>query len=100
VICLDHCGFADLVTNECGIKVYPGSADEITSGLIAALCTLYQDEPLRRRLAQGAIRRSRDYSWHGKMASLSQVYNLALQSQSRSTREDPISITPSGTTAI
>ena len=44
VVCLDHCGFADLVTDECGIKIYPGSAEQIASELADALCTLYRDE--------------------------------------------------------
>jgi glycosyltransferase involved in cell wall biosynthesis len=78
VICLDHCGFADLVTDECGIKIYPGSADQIASELAGALCALYLDEALRQRLAQGAIRRSRDYSWQAKMESLDEIYRMAI----------------------
>jgi glycosyltransferase involved in cell wall biosynthesis len=78
VVCLDHCGFADLVTDECGIKVYPGSAGQIVSDLSDALRTLYRDEALRRRLAQGAIRRSRDYSWQAKMESLDEIYRMAI----------------------
>jgi glycosyltransferase involved in cell wall biosynthesis len=74
VVCLDHCGFADLVTEECGIKVYPVSAHQIISDLSEALRTLYRDETLRRTLAQGASQRSRDYLWSNKMAALDRVY--------------------------
>lgn len=74
VVCLDHCGFADLVTEECGIKVHPGSAHQMISGLSGALSRLCRDESQRRRLAKGAIRRSRDYSWSNKMATLDRVY--------------------------
>jgi glycosyltransferase involved in cell wall biosynthesis len=81
VVCLNHCGFADLVTDECGIKIQLGSLRQISSDFADALRTLCRDEALRRRLAQGAIRRSRDYSWHGKMESLNKVYRLALKSQ-------------------
>lgn len=78
VICLDHCGFADLVTDECGIKIYPGSVGQIISDLADALTTLYRDEPLRQRLAKGALRRSRDYSWSSKMTILDRVYADAI----------------------
>ena len=74
VVCLDHCGFADLVTVECGIKINPGSVDQIISDLADALWTLCRDEGLRRALAQGALARSRDYSWSNKMAALEKVY--------------------------
>jgi glycosyltransferase involved in cell wall biosynthesis len=74
VVCLDHCGFADLVTGECGIKIQLGSLRQISSDFANALKTLYRNEALRLRLAQGAIRRSRDYSWSNKMAALDRVY--------------------------
>ena len=83
VISLDHCGFADLVTKECGIKIYPGFAKQIASDLASALTTLYRDEPLRRRLSQGAILRSRDYSWHSKMKALDRIYQHSLGSSIR-----------------
>lgn len=74
VISLDHCGFADLVTEECGIKIYPGSGVQIANDLSVALLTLCRDEPLRRYLAQGAIRSSQAYSWQAKMKILNDVY--------------------------
>ena len=74
VVCLDHCGFADLVTDECGIKIHLGSLRQISSDIADALRALYRDETLRRALAQGAIQRSRNYSWSNKMAALDRVY--------------------------
>jgi glycosyltransferase involved in cell wall biosynthesis len=80
---LDHCGFADLVTDECGIKVYPGSARQITSDLSDALRTLYRDETLRRGLAQGAVLRSKDYLWSNKMTTLGKVYDEVMSQQEK-----------------
>lgn len=74
VVCLDHCGFADLVTEECGIKVYPGSEKQIVADFARAIKTIYENEPLRWKLAQGAIRRSTDYSWSSKRAALDELY--------------------------
>jgi glycosyltransferase involved in cell wall biosynthesis len=81
VVCLDHCGFADLVTDECGIKVLAGTEEQIISDLSDALRKLYWDEPLRRTLSKGALRRARDYTWPNKMATLDQVYDSVLSSK-------------------
>jgi glycosyltransferase involved in cell wall biosynthesis len=74
IVCLDHCGFADLVTDNCGIKVYAGGEEQIISDLAKAIKKLYLDEPLRRNLARRALQRSQDYSWPNKMAALDRVY--------------------------
>jgi glycosyltransferase involved in cell wall biosynthesis len=79
VVCLDHCGFADLVTHDCGIKVYAGTEEQIISDLANALRKLYEDEALRRKLAAGSLQRSRDYSWPNKMTALDRVYAAATQ---------------------
>lgn len=81
IVCLDHCGFADLVTDDCGIKVFPGSARQIISDLANALLILWRDEDRRQRLAEGALRRSQDYAWQKKMESLNQIYVRAIQAQ-------------------
>jgi len=77
IVCLDHCGFADLVTPECGIKVRVGSVGQIASDLAAAVSSLCRDENYRQQLAWGALRRSADYSWQKKMDTLDEVYSLA-----------------------
>ena len=78
IVSLGHCGFADLVTKTCGIKIYPRSAGQIVSEFAAALSTLYRNEPLRRQLAKGAVVRSRDYSWQAKMDILDRIYDTAV----------------------
>jgi glycosyltransferase involved in cell wall biosynthesis len=62
VVTLNHCGMADLVTDECGIKVDVVSVDQIVRDLSLALLRLMDDETLRRRLSQGALLRSLDYA--------------------------------------
>ena len=100
VVSLDHCGFADLVTDSCGIRVYPSSQRQIISDLADALCTLYRDEALRRRLSQGALIRSRDYAWQRKMDHLNEVYTRTLRSQSHPTGEDQRDMAPTTDIAI
>ncbi|HWA96667.1 MAG TPA: glycosyltransferase [Terracidiphilus sp.] len=79
VICLDHCGLADLVTEDCGVKVHPGSQAQIVRDFARAIETLFCNEPLRRSLAQGALLRSHEYSWQRKLDRLNEVYGQALQ---------------------
>jgi glycosyltransferase involved in cell wall biosynthesis len=83
VVTLNHCGMADLVTDECGIKVDVVSVDQIVRDLSLALLRLMDDETLRRRLSQGALLRSLDYAWGKKLASLNEVYAQALRSCSQ-----------------
>lgn len=78
IITLDHCGFADLVTAECGIKIPPHNSEQIISDLTVALQRLSDDEPLRFSLAQGAIERSQEFSWLRKMEKINTVYRLAI----------------------
>jgi glycosyltransferase involved in cell wall biosynthesis len=87
IISLDHCGFADLVTEQCGIKIYPGSVEQIVSEFSQALHTLYADEVFRMRLAIGAIKRSRDYSWQAKMEHLDEIYRMVTLSNVSDTLE-------------
>lgn len=89
ILCLDHCGFADLVTNECGMKVHPGYIPQMVRDFAMAITRLHQDEAFRFRLARGAIRRSRDYSWEGKLAELDEIYLDAVAQHSTEASEKP-----------
>ena len=84
IVCLDHCGFADLVTSRCGIKIPTVSVRKIVAGLADALISLYNDEDLRSKLAQGAVVRSQAYSWQSKMTALEEVYRIAIGTGERS----------------
>ena len=43
VVCLDHCGFADVVDETCGIKVPVTTPARVVSGLATAIHRLAQD---------------------------------------------------------
>jgi glycosyltransferase involved in cell wall biosynthesis len=77
VVTLDHCGFADMVTEDCGIKIPLRSVEQLVSDFAIALKTLNDDEGLRWSLAQGAQKRRQAYSWRRKMETLDEVYSLA-----------------------
>jgi len=74
VICLDHCGFGDVVTSDCGIKVPVTTPRKVSLGIARAIDQLYADEIYRRRLAAGALRRADEFSWERKMETLNRIY--------------------------
>lgn len=73
VVCPDHCGFKDAITPESGIKVPASSKRQIVEGIRDAIVSL-NDEPVRIRLACGALDRSREFEWDRKGRLASEVY--------------------------
>ena len=73
VLCPDHCGFTDAITAECGIKVPAQSRRGLISGLRDGIVRL-DNEEVRFRLAEGALRRSRDFGWDLKAKAVSEIY--------------------------
>lgn len=70
----DHCGFADVVTKECGIKIAVQTPRQFAADLVAATMLLANDEEKRRRLAKGALRRIHDFSWENKARKVNLIY--------------------------
>jgi glycosyltransferase involved in cell wall biosynthesis len=79
VVCPDHCGFADVVNEHCGIKIPIGNVREFETGLSRAIVAIARDETMRRRLAEGALLRARDYSWEAKAEAIDRVYDRVLR---------------------
>ena len=78
VICPDACGFANVVTPDCGLKFPVESPRQVIADLAAAIERLAADEPERRRLAAGALRRILDFSWEKKAAAVDEIYQRAV----------------------
>lgn len=74
VICPDHCGFADVVTEECGIKIAVKTPRQLITDLATAIMLLEKDEEKRRRLAKGALQRIKDFSWEHKARQVDLIY--------------------------
>jgi glycosyltransferase involved in cell wall biosynthesis len=79
IICPDHCGFSDAVTDDGGIKLSITSVVEFELSLGRAISDLLFDEEWRRRLAAGALRRARTFSSEVKAEAINRVYNSAMQ---------------------
>ena len=78
VICPDHCGFADVVTGECGIKIAVHTPRQFVADLTSAIELLAKDEKKRRNLAKGALRRIEDFSWEKKARQVDLIYRRIL----------------------
>jgi glycosyltransferase involved in cell wall biosynthesis len=79
IICLEHCGFADVVTPDCGIKIPLSSPRQVTIDIERAIDKLWSDEAYRQKLAIGALKRAREFSWEKKMETLNDIYAKKLQ---------------------
>lgn len=81
VIALDHCGFSDVVTPECGIKVPVDNPDQVIRDIAKSITRLWFNEGLRRNLAKGALRRVQDFSWEKKAEKINEIYERAVAAQ-------------------
>ena len=73
VICLDHCGFSDVVDETCGIKIPVGKPEDVIRSFAEALHRL-QDASLRKQLSDGAGKRAAEYAWTKKQAVINRLY--------------------------
>ncbi len=74
VVCLDHFGFRDVVDANSGIRIRPGSMDQIIEDFATALQTLAHDEDARYAMAMAARAASTRLTWPHKAAALAEIY--------------------------
>jgi glycosyltransferase involved in cell wall biosynthesis len=78
VICPNHCGFADVVNDQCGIRLPIGSPRKFIEQLELAILWLLAEENIRCGMAAGALVRSRDFTWDAKASQLQTIYESKL----------------------
>ena len=79
LISLDHCGFSHVVNDTCGIKIPVTNPKEAINDFTIAIEKLYNDEALRYQLAEGALKRSKDFSWDKKIIHLNNIYKSLVE---------------------
>jgi glycosyltransferase involved in cell wall biosynthesis len=80
IICLDHCGFAHVVTPECGIKIPVTSPRQVAAEIAGCIKKIWEDEAWRQGLSSGALLRARDFSWENKAKQIGEIYKKVLGS--------------------
>jgi glycosyltransferase involved in cell wall biosynthesis len=78
VICLDHQGAHDFVTEQCGIKIPVTTPKQVIGGLRDAIAALARDRDRRRQLSAGAAARAEQYLWSRHGERLAAIYRLVL----------------------
>ena len=82
VIAPKHCGFADAITEGCGVLIPVTTPQQYLSQTAMAIETIAKDEALRVALAQGALERAASYDWTRKVDELSAIYEMKLVEES------------------
>ncbi len=95
VVCLDHQGVRDIVTEDCGIKVPPTDPPSVIRGLRDAIVTLASDAELRRRLGAGARERAREYLWDHQGERMWSIYRRVLGQETPEAAALASSVAPS-----
>ena len=79
VVCQERSGMADMVTNECGIKVLASTPEELIDGFVAALIKYYADPSLVARHGLAGQTRVRNvYTWMKCGDLLDDVYRMVV----------------------
>jgi glycosyltransferase involved in cell wall biosynthesis len=78
IVCLDHCGFAEVVDATCGVKVPLSWPEPTTKAIAQTIEVLGRDEEQRRVLAHGALARAQRYAWEEKARVVDEIYRAKL----------------------
>jgi glycosyltransferase involved in cell wall biosynthesis len=83
VVCLDHQGARELVTDAAGVRVSVTDVDGTVDGLARAIATLASDPERRRTMGKAAQAAARAYTWDAKAEAVLRVFDAAVGSQAR-----------------
>jgi glycosyltransferase involved in cell wall biosynthesis len=78
VVCLDHCGFRDVVDATCGIRIPPTTLENAVQDFAEAIERLWRDEDYRYELALGAKAAAARLTWRAKQSVLEAIYDEVL----------------------
>lgn len=79
VICMDIPGSAEIINDDCGIKIKPIDPEQTVSELAAALMKLVGDPDLRKKMGEAGRKRVQEhYTWEKKGEFIRQVYEKVL----------------------
>lgn len=79
VIALDHCGFTNVITDECGIKIPIRQKEQVVKDIAMAIDGIAADEERRKRMSVAAYQRSLSYGWEEKGRQIDRIYKKVLE---------------------
>lgn len=75
VIAIDHCAFASVIDDSCGVKIPVQKPSLISKAFAETLDKMATNEEWRFRLAVGAQQKSQQHTWEAKMEELCSTYD-------------------------
>lgn len=75
VIALNHCGFSNVITIDCGIKIDIHSKKQVVNDFAQAIKTIYNNEEWRIQMSQNALKRASDFTWEEKATQIDNIYH-------------------------
>jgi glycosyltransferase involved in cell wall biosynthesis len=84
VVCFDHQGVHDIVTDQCGIRIPVTTPREGVARWSDTITQLARDAAFWERLSGGAIQRAHDYLWSRQDGQMAELYYQALGGEHRS----------------
>jgi glycosyltransferase involved in cell wall biosynthesis len=81
VIALDHCGFSNTITEDCGITIPVCSKKQVVADFAKAIDFLFENDDVRMDLAYGALRRAQDFTWEKKAKIRNEIYDRAVNNE-------------------
>lgn len=79
VIALDHCGFTNVITSECGIKISIRQKGQVVKDIAMAIDCIARDEERRKKMSVAAYQRSLSYGWEEKGRQIDEIYRKVLK---------------------
>lgn len=79
VVTLNHLGFANVVSETCGIKIDIHSKVQVIRDIAQAIDSLFESESTRLLLARNAIERAKEFSWDGKAHIIDNIYKQSVK---------------------
>jgi len=77
IVGVDHQGAADVMTDECAIRIPVTTPESTIAAFRAALVRLAGDGELLHQLSQGAMERAREFSWARQWEQTREIYRAA-----------------------
>jgi glycosyltransferase involved in cell wall biosynthesis len=74
IVGIDHQGAADIMTDDCAVRIPPASAAAVVSGMRDAILRLAGDRRELARLSRGALERAQFYQWDRQWEVMREIY--------------------------
>ncbi len=84
VICLDHQGAHDIVTEESGIKIPVSTPQGVIEALSHAIAACSQDREMVDRKSEAALERAKHFLWDRQGERMAEIYSQVLENHGKS----------------